>query len=406
MASKPPPPSPAHLLRTHHAPVRVLTFSDDNERLYSGDADGMVVVTSTRSLRPTAVWKAHSDGLLGIQEWDGQIITHGRDNKLHVWQRVQEPAAALGNSAIPLGLQNPQLCYSMDVNALNYCRFSLMPMAESVLSDERRALIALPNLVESSFADIWTLPSQKRLHAAIGKAGQTEGPSLDGRGVNSTGIIMSMHLYEQTHPHACGQTSLRLLCAYENGAVTCWGYARTGKETSIEGIGWDTLWNVRLHVESAVMAMAVSNDNSVALTVSADHLIGRYDIKLMQDENADAETACTVHRTKHPGNASIDIRDDGKMCAVGGWDGKIRLYSTKSVKSLGTLGYHKKSSQAVAFARQHAPVLAENSMTTDKADDLMDEDDKAERAQWLAAGSQDQRVSLWTLMDFGGSTTR
>ena len=76
---------------------------------------------------------------------------HGRDNKLHVWQRVLEATEALGNSAAPLGLQTPRLCYSMDVNALNYCRFSLMPLAESCRGEERRALIALPNLVESSF---------------------------------------------------------------------------------------------------------------------------------------------------------------------------------------------------------------------------------------------------------------
>ena len=76
MASKPPPPSPAHILRTHTAPVRVLAFSDDNERLYSGDAEGTVVITHTRSLRPLAVWKAHSDGLLGVREWGGQIITY------------------------------------------------------------------------------------------------------------------------------------------------------------------------------------------------------------------------------------------------------------------------------------------------------------------------------------------
>ncbi|KAH9843518.1 WD-40 repeat-containing protein, partial [Rhodofomes roseus] len=402
MASKPPPPSPAHLLRTHGAAIKALAFSDDNERLYSGDADGTVAVTNTRTLRPVAVWKAHTDGLLGIQEWDGQIITHGRDNKLHVWQRVQEPAAALGNSAAPLGLQTPQLCYSMDVNALNYCRFSLLPLAGASCTKECHALIAVPNLVESSFADVWTLSSRKRMHAAIGKGGRPDVPSLDGRSTNSTGIIMSMHLYENTHPHTSGRTSLRLLCGYENGAVTCWGYTRTDKETSIEGIGWDALWNVRLHVES-VMAMAVSRDNSFALTVSADHLIGRYDIRTIEEDNADADTACTAHRTKHPGNASIDIHHDGRVCAVGGWDGKIRLYSTKSLKSLGALEYHKTSCQAVVFARPYPPSGAEGSTNTDEADDEMDEGDKVERGRWLAAGGQDQRVSLWTLMDFDGS---
>lgn len=33
-------------------------------------------------------------------------------------------------------------------------------------------------------------------------------------------------------------------------------------------------------------------------------------------------TACTIHRTKNPGNGAVTIRDDGRVCAVGGWDGR------------------------------------------------------------------------------------
>ena len=87
------------------------------------------------------------------------------------------------------------------------------------------------------------------------------------------------------------------------------------------------------------MAMTASRDNSIALTVSADHLIGRYDIKVsahhdaqqvmhssscqaIQEDNVDCAAACTVHKTKHPGSSSVAIHDGGKVCAVGGWDGK------------------------------------------------------------------------------------
>ncbi|PSR78992.1 hypothetical protein PHLCEN_2v7179 [Hermanssonia centrifuga] len=89
------------------------------------------------------------------------------------------------------------------------------------------------------------------------------------------------------------------------------------------------------------MAMAISKDRRVALSVSADHLVGRYDLLVIYGEflllsakyphylafqaAEDAEnvqSSCTVHRTKHPGNGSIAIRDDGRVCAIGGWDGK------------------------------------------------------------------------------------
>ncbi|KAI0360022.1 WD-40 repeat-containing protein [Trametes cingulata] len=400
--SAPPPPTPKHIIRSHIAQVNVLYISPDNERIYSGDAAGTVVITSTRSLRAIATWKAHTDGLLGVEEWEACIITHGRDYKLHVWTGVREPSGSLGGSAALPGLQTPQLCYSLDVNALNYCRFSLLPLPEDAQTEERKALLAVPNLVESAYADLWTLPGKQRLHAAIGKAGQ-EAPAPDGRGVrNPIGIIMSMHLSSVPHPHAAGRTQLRLLCGYENGSVTMWGYTREDKDVSIEGIGWESMWSVRLHVES-VMAMTVSMDGSFALSVSADHLIGRYNIA-EAEEAADPKEACTVHKTKYPGNGSVAIKDDGRVCAVGGWDGKIRLYSTKSFKQLGTLIYHKKNCQCVAFARSR-PHAADDPASAAGAggdeDDDMTEREKAERTRWLVSGGQDSRVAIWSLMNFG-----
>jgi len=417
MPPAPSSPSPSHLLRSHSTHLSALAFSDDNERIYSGDASGLVVITSTRSLRAIASWKAHTDSLLGVEEYGDRIITHGRDNKLHVWARTQEPTSIrVGGSAALPGLPTPTLCYSMDVNALNYCRFSLMPLPASNPMDEKSAefLIAVPNLVESSLADIWTLPSCQRLHAAIGKAGVASNPiellSDDGRGSTKTGIIMAMHLFSA--PSASSSPNpLRLLCAYENGSVTLWSFTRTDKQTSVEGIGWEAIWSVKLHVES-VMAMAVSRHSTLALTVSADHLIGRYDLTNAGQPNTSLDTTCTVHRTKHPGNSAVAIRDDGKVCAVGGWDGKIRLYSTKTLKPLGTLIYHKGNCQAVAFARSlcHSAnaesrsgavgSVTEDERSGDDDEDEMSEEERKQRIRWLVSGGKDHRVSIWELMEF------
>lgn len=70
-----PPPSPLHTLRVHQQPVLALFVSSDNERIYSGDGKGRVVVTSTRSLRAIANWEAHKEGLLGIEEYGDNVIT-------------------------------------------------------------------------------------------------------------------------------------------------------------------------------------------------------------------------------------------------------------------------------------------------------------------------------------------
>ncbi|KAH9945340.1 WD-40 repeat-containing protein [Epithele typhae] len=404
------PPPPKHVLRNHGAPVSALWVSDDNERVYSGDGAGTVVATSTRTLRALAVWAAHTDGVLGVQEWGPRVITHGRDNKLHVWTgpHAAEPGAArpacagagavdvdAGSAALP-GLHVPALLYSLDVNALNYCRFSLLVPAPPIAGSapgpaEEEALLAVPNLVESAYADVWTLPGKQRLHAAIGKGGQDL--AADGRDVrNPTGLIMSMHLSAAPHPSAAGRARLRLLAGYENGSVTAREYARDGRPQSVEGVGWNVLWTVKSHVES-VMGMAVSWDGTFALSVSADHLIGKYNL-LEAERPETLQSACQAHRTKTPGNAAVAIRDDGRVCAVGGWDGRVRLYSTKTFKPLGTLAYHKKNCQMVAFAHV-APGGSDPS-----EDEDMSEAEEAERARWLVSGGQDSRVAIWSLMDF------
>ncbi|PFH53085.1 hypothetical protein AMATHDRAFT_188211 [Amanita thiersii Skay4041] len=428
MGSNLPPPSPSHLLRSHSSPVNALYISQDNERIYSGDGSGTVLITSTRTLRAITKWNAHTEGILGIEEWDQNIITHARDNKLHLWTRIEEPPASmrLGGTAALVDLPVPTLLYSLDVNSLNFCRFSLLRLSSqstSVNDGEsssatERALVALPNLVESGAADIWALPSCERLHAAIGQQlnKMDPSPTEEFKGRNTYGIIMSLHLYSTTvaTEDIGGSSSslplwptkeLRLLCAYENGSVVLHKYTRRDKMKSVEGAGWEIIWNVRLHIES-VMAMRVSRTNNIALTVSADHIVGRYELN---DESADPQASCIKHRTKHPGNGCIAIHDHGKVCAVGGWDGKIRLYSTKSLKPLGTLRYHKVACQALEFARsldcmgRVGAVGVEGQGkggNKDEDEDDIDERDRVARSRWLIGGGKDHRVSIWELMDF------
>ena len=32
-----------------------------------------------------------------------------------------------------------------------------------------------------------------------------------------------------------------------------------------------------------------------------------------------------VYRIKHPGNSAVALRNDGRVCAVAGWDGKYAI---------------------------------------------------------------------------------
>ena len=79
---------------------------------------------------------------------------------------------------------------------------------------------------------------------------------------------------------------------------------------------------------------------------------------------------------------------------------RVRLYSTKTLKALGTLEYHKKSCQTVAFARYEHERPGPMEVEED-AEEEMSEEERADRRRWLAVGSQDNRVSLWSLISFG-----
>jgi WD40 repeat protein len=114
---------------------------------------------------------------------------------------------------------------------------------------------------------------------------------------------MSMHLLTASGgATTMADRALSLVTSYENGSVKLWRYRNIEKERSVEGIGWECFWSFKLHVESSkrsvqpfiapafnshigatemtVMATAVSPDRSIALSVSADHLVGRYDLKV------------------------------------------------------------------------------------------------------------------------------
>lgn len=79
----------------------------------------------------------------------------------------------------------------------------------------------------------------------------------------------------------------------------------------------------------------------------------------------------------------------------------IRLYSTRSLKSLGTLSFHRDTCHVVTFAQapldQAAITAAENS---DSDDEEANERAQETRKKWLVSGGHDGRVAVWELMEF------
>lgn len=83
------PPPPFSIGRFHSKQINALYISEDNERLYSGDSEGLVVCTLTRTFRALVSWQAHKEGILTLAEWSNMIITYAIENQgLSSWLDV------------------------------------------------------------------------------------------------------------------------------------------------------------------------------------------------------------------------------------------------------------------------------------------------------------------------------
>lgn len=132
--------------------------------------------------------------------------------------------------------------------------------------------------------------------------------------------------------------------------------------------------------------------------------------------------------TKHSGQQSLRVRSDGKVFATAGWDSKIRVYSSKTLKELAVLQWHKVGAYAVAFAdvgqanksaasdqssaRQIArdsgaglsrssaagSLVSSNGVVGNSRESVKDRRMRQARStHWIVAGAKDGKVSLWDL---------
>lgn len=117
-----------------------------------------------------------------------------------------------------------------------------------------------------------------------------------------------------------------------------------------------------------------------------------------------------VNNTKHAGQQSLSIRSDGRLLATGGWDTRVRIYSTKTLKEVAVLKWHKEGVYAVAFGKimdavdlehheQDIPGQAVNGEVTKRETGLSklqrQREKKMQVKHWIAAGAKDGKISLW-----------
>lgn len=143
-----------------------------------------------------------------------------------------------------------------------------------------------------------------------------------------------------------------LLVGYESGSLLLWDVV-SGKLLS----------ELMLHSD-AVMCFKYSSSANRGFSGSVDNQLLEWTISA-ENENKMSLIDKTV--VTNQGFNDIVIRCDNKIVATAGWDSNVRVFSTKKLRPIALLSFHRGSVKALSFS----------------CDGL------------LAAGSEDRLISVW-----------
>ncbi|KAI9721931.1 MAG: hypothetical protein M1812_001888 [Candelaria pacifica] len=393
-----PPAQPIYVFRGHVAQIHTVTFIRSNSRLITGDANGWIVIWRLTTKRPVAVWKAHNNAILGTEAWGNcRIMT---DNKFLVWALGQEEEESM-DTTLPVDdtdvhRRQPWLLHAIDVNTLNFCSFAVC-RAENVpapSSDDKRnttdvahpLLIAVPNAIKSDSIDILHLPSEHRV---------TTVPAIS---TIKTGMVMAVRVFHQAG-------LLTVAAGYESGHTAL--FQRNHKDGN-----WERLYACQPHTQP-VLSLDLSSPFQCYFTSSADAIIAKHRVPAAL-EASDVTRPLQLAQTRHSGQQGLEVRSDGKIFATAGWDGRVRIYASRTTTELAVLKWHKEGCYAVAFAElapideqspkngglkaaEEAQIVAAQTIQQYSGNVAREREERARKTHWLAVGSKDGKVSLWDI---------
>ncbi|KAF2265842.1 WD40 repeat-like protein [Lojkania enalia] len=427
-----PPAQPSYIFRGHAAQIHSVQIVHQNRRLLTGDADGWIVYWKLESKRPVAVWSAHHAAILGTAEWGlDSIITHGRDNALRIWQiRAADEnylSTALPADGLTAHRPKPWLLHSLAVNTLNFCAFS-MCHEEPAFNIERGdgnglvqghaspvrlsdpILVAVPSRDDKKI-EVYRFPDEK-LAYVVPRVQPTD-----------TGMVMAVKLIQRQPSNGA-----IVIAGYEGGftAVHLLGpSARSNTQMggSVMPEFAQTIYLSHPHTQP-ILSIDILPDAKMYFTSSADavitaHRIPDTPLNIPDKKAISIETPYKAVNTKHAGQQSLCVRSDGRLLVTGGWDSRIRVYSTKTLKELAVLKWHNQGVYAVDFGqildRPNFGSSANNASLDEPLNDgqssqptshglqkvtglgrlQQQREEQIQMRHWIAAGAKDGKVSLW-----------
>ncbi|CAG8644989.1 7798_t:CDS:10, partial [Funneliformis mosseae] len=353
--------------------INHLEFYQNNTKLISGDAEGIIIIWDMNTMRPTLQFKAHNEGILRCLFLNNKLISHGRDNLLKLWKidrnSLNDDKRFISEEKIVEIKDDddePKLEKCLSVNSLNFCKFDYCFKGDN----DQDILIALPSSKGSAAIDVWNLSNQQRILGFDGKQ-ETEG------------YCMAIKFFQ----HPTNKSEYLILSAYENGGVILWSFSsdKSNDDDVNEELFSERLWSVKQHKET-VLALDVSKNRKFAISTAGDKKIVKYNF----NENFEKEPLINSITIKSAGIADIKIRSDSKIFATAGWDSKIRVFSSKTMKPLAILSYHKESVYSLAFAHVFSQEDNDNTLIENEIDERV-------LNHFLVGGGKDRRVTLWEI---------
>ncbi|RMX47933.1 hypothetical protein pdam_00005379 [Pocillopora damicornis] len=266
------PPDPLYVLRGTEAALNVVKFAPKSVReeglLLSGSAKGIISLWNLKTKRSEIILDGHDGHAILAADFHpcGNVISHGRDGYLRIWQCSEGRKEVVNSITAPF---------------LGFCQFCVL------LRGYKSHWIGLPS-ASNSQVNIHDLESKEILFAL--------------KPDNGKSLVLCMDVDKE---------DLRIVSG-SAGSKLC--------------------------VSSVTPQHSITVEKEIEL--------------------------------KNPGIASVKIRKDRKILATGGWDGRIRIYSWKTLKPLAYLSYHTQTINTVDFS-----------------------EDLCDHGQLLAAGGKDSRIS-------------
>ncbi|XP_063993888.1 guanine nucleotide-binding protein subunit beta-like protein 1 [Diachasmimorpha longicaudata] len=315
------PPDPIYVFRGDMGPVHSLLFriSPYIEHLYAGTESGNVHIWDLKKHRQASKLKindTNKEQCLSLHTLgDEYLIVQRKGGGVDLW-------SADGSNWI--------FEKRIDTEYHGFCR-------SQILSED---LVLLP--LPSSNVGVYSLKS----NSIVNKLDPSQ-------------ISTSKPLGEVMAIKNCGLQNNIILVAYESGAIAAWNV----KEMAV---------NSWLETDTCPMAMTFDN-------YWMRGIIGYPTDKLevFQLSKTDQLIHKTTISVKNSGISVLASRHDSKVFSSGGWDGRVRIFSWKTLRPLAVLDQHRSTIFDIIYSMEK--VEAHNNKNL------------------MAATGKDGTVSLWDL---------